>query len=184
MVYTATIMPFQIFFVENYRVPGWIAVEVVVSVFFCVDMLQSFNLAIPTSHHVEVTCRYGLPALHSQACCTTLAAVMVATNQLGPRYRPVVGVGMNSIRRGAPPWLFDINCSLVDSRGCVEVILCNALARVVCLSRVVDDRVGLRKTIAKNYLSSWFLIDLMALLPIGGFTYRGIIRESRFECSV
>ncbi len=45
MLYTAVVLPVQVFFLDNINVPGWIAVEVVISLFFLVDMLLNFNVA-------------------------------------------------------------------------------------------------------------------------------------------
>ena len=47
MVYTATVLPFQVFFITDIKVLSWTVIEIIVSVFFFIDMVQNFNVATP-----------------------------------------------------------------------------------------------------------------------------------------
>jgi hypothetical protein len=39
ILYTATVMPFEIFFVDDPNTPGWIAADVIITIFFFLDMV-------------------------------------------------------------------------------------------------------------------------------------------------
>ena len=44
LLYTATVMPFQVFFLVDDDSPEWAVVDVIVSLFFLIDMIVAFNL--------------------------------------------------------------------------------------------------------------------------------------------
>ena len=45
ILYTATVMPFEIFFVEDTSVPGWYAADITITVLFFFDMIMNLNVA-------------------------------------------------------------------------------------------------------------------------------------------
>ena len=45
ILYTATVMPFEIFFVEDTSVPGWFAADITITVLFFLDMVMNLNVA-------------------------------------------------------------------------------------------------------------------------------------------
>ena len=45
ILYTATVMPFEIFFVDDTSVPGWFAADITITVLFFLDMVMNLNVA-------------------------------------------------------------------------------------------------------------------------------------------
>jgi hypothetical protein len=58
MAYTATVMPFSLFFLDSGSDEGWVAVEAAVSLCFLLDMLLNFNLAYYSAKGGLVVRRY------------------------------------------------------------------------------------------------------------------------------
>ncbi len=50
ILYTATIMPFEIFFVQDSGGTVWIAIEYLLTILFSLDMLLCFNFAYQDQH--------------------------------------------------------------------------------------------------------------------------------------
>ena len=42
-IYTATIMPFEIFFIDDSTDPGWLAADITITVLFFLDMVMTIN---------------------------------------------------------------------------------------------------------------------------------------------
>ena len=58
IIYTATVMPFEIFFVEDSTTPGWVAVDVTITFIFFLDMVMNFNVGYYDSGGWPVYARY------------------------------------------------------------------------------------------------------------------------------
>jgi hypothetical protein len=44
ILYTATVMPFAIFFIEDASETGWYVVDIVITVLFLIDLVMNFNI--------------------------------------------------------------------------------------------------------------------------------------------
>ena len=57
ILYTVTIMPFEIFFVEDTTTVGWLAADVILTLVFFLDMVMNFNVGFYDSAGFPIVSR-------------------------------------------------------------------------------------------------------------------------------
>ena len=57
ILYTATVMPFEIFFIEDTSVPGWLAADILITALFFLDMVVNVNIGYYDDMGFPVTSR-------------------------------------------------------------------------------------------------------------------------------